>query len=208
MIFLDNTSEIVEFTRLYLAIFYSCVAIFYLTRIFMVRKNSNTEVVFTGERFCSTWWNHMVFRVFRFTIWMVCLSRFYYPPIDNYLGIIPSLEKFPVVLAGDIILTSGFLLTISIHFSMGRKWRSGIDPQSPDQLITDGFYKYSRNPMFISVAFCQIGFFLALPSVFSLTCLTIGLYVLYRQALCEERHLSEVFPIKYRIYSNDVHRWL
>ena len=45
MISLDNTSEIVEFTRLYLAVFYSCVAIFYLDRILKVRKYTQLKSV-------------------------------------------------------------------------------------------------------------------------------------------------------------------
>lgn len=208
MISFDNTSEVVEFTRLYLAIFYSCVAIFYFTRILMLEKKSNVDVVFTGERFCSTWWNHMVFRVFRFSIWMVCLLRVYYPSIDAYLGMMTSLERVPIILSGDLLLTSGFLLIISVHVSLGSRWRSGIDPKKPDQLITDGFYQYSRNPIFMSIALCQIGFFLALPCVFSLFCLFFGMSVLHRQTLSEERHLSKKFPNEYQTYSAKIHRWL
>ena len=208
MISLDNTSEVVELTRLYLALFFSLVAIFYVTRILLVTKSTSADVVFAGERFCSTWWNHMMFRVFRFTIWMVSLLRLFFPTIDDYLGMISSLEKSPIILSGNVFLTCGFILTICIHFSMGRQWRSGNDPISPGHLITDGFFKYSRNPMFISVAFCQVGFFLAVPSYFSLFCLVIGSYTLYRQTLSEEQYLSKIFPIKYKIYSNKVPRWL
>ncbi|MEW6997989.1 isoprenylcysteine carboxylmethyltransferase family protein [Colwelliaceae bacterium BS250] len=208
MIFPDNTSEIVDFTRLYLALFYSFVALFYTVRIITVKKNTNQELVFTGERFCSTWWNHFIFGIFRASIWMVCVFRFYFPSIDDYLGMISSLENIPIIITGNVLITFGFLLTVIIHFSMGCKWRSGIDPKGPEQLITDGFYQFSRNPIFLCIALSQMGFFLALPSVFSLTCLIIGLYTLYRQTLSEERHLLEVFPSKYRIYLTKVRRWI
>ncbi|ARD44753.1 isoprenylcysteine carboxylmethyltransferase family protein [Colwellia sp. PAMC 21821] len=208
MISPDNTSAIIEFTRLYLAVFYSSVAIFYTVRVIFSQKKSNTELIFPGQRFCSSWWNHMTFRLFRVTIWLVCLFRLFFPNLDNYLGILPSLDHAVILITGNVLLTIGFLLTIIIHFSMKRKWRSGIDPKGPEALITDGFFQYSRNPIFVSVALSQLGFFLALPSVFTLVCLLIGLYTLYKQTLAEERHLTEIFANKYKTYQTSVRRWL
>lgn len=205
---MDFTSTIVEFTRVYLAIFYSFVAAFYFMRITAKQRAGRREVVFPGARFCPTWWNHMLFRGFRVSIWMVCLWRWPFPAVDDYLGIIDALNTWPVVLAGNILLTAGFAFTVVMHFELGRQWRSGIDPDGPEILKTDGFYGYSRNPMFVGVAAAQAGFLLALPSVFSGVCLLIGWYTLYRQALSEEAHLSNRFPQQYRQYQNDVRRWI
>lgn len=203
----NNVSEIIEFTRLYLALFYTFVAIFYTTRIVLMKKHTTRELVFPGERFGSTWWNHMLFRLFRVAIWMVCLFRFIIPSFDNYLGFIPIFQSFGVILLGNFLLTIGFIFTITIHCSLGKKWRSGIDPEGPIQLISHSFYKYSRNPMFLSIAVSQIGFFIALPSIFSLVCLLIGLYTLNRQAKSEEQHLSRVLPKEYKHYCSRVKRW-
>jgi protein-S-isoprenylcysteine O-methyltransferase Ste14 len=205
---MDNSSAIVEFTRIYLAVFYSCVAAFYAIRITAKKRSGLREVVFPGERFSSTWLNHMLFRVFRLGIWMVCLFRWLFPVVDSYLGIFDDLNVWPIVLAGDILITAGFLFAVGVHFSLGRQWRSGIDPRGPGTLRTDGFYKYSRNPMYLGVATAQAGFFLALPSVFSGVCLLVGLYALHRQTLAEEAHLASLFPEDYRHYRNRVRRWL
>jgi protein-S-isoprenylcysteine O-methyltransferase Ste14 len=205
---IDNTAEIIEFTRLYLAVFYSAVALFYTIKIITTKIIIHTELIFLGQRYCPNWWNHMTFRIFRAAIWMVCVVRLFLPALDDYLGLIPSLENTPMLLSGNILLTFGFLITIIIHFSMSQKWRSGIDPKGPKKLITDGFFSYSRNPIFVSVAISQIGFFLALPSVFTLVCLIIGLYTLYKQTIAEESHLSAVFPSEYTHYTANVRRWL
>jgi protein-S-isoprenylcysteine O-methyltransferase Ste14 len=205
---MDNSSAIIEFTRVYLAVFYSCVAAFYALRITAKKRAGLREVVFPGERFSSTWWNHMLFRAFRLTIWMACLFRYFFPGLDGYLGLIDDLNVWPVVLAGDLLLTAGFLFTIAIHFSLGRGWRSGIDPDEPEKLRTGGFYGFSRNPMFLGIATAQVGFLLALPSVFSAVCLVVGLYTLYSQALAEEAHLLKTFPQDYRRYMGRVGRWL
>ena len=242
MTFYGNQLDITEFTRFYLAAFYTFVAIFYTVKVLVNKRqinrqssnqasiqlstrndsqhdtqngfqndhlhNNQQEVIFTGERFCSTWWNHMTFRVFRATIWMICLARFFFPNVDNYLGMLFFSESFSIVLLGNLLLTLGFMMTVIIHFKMGKQWRSGIDPSGPKKLITDGFYKFSRNPMFLSIALSQFAFFLALPSLFSLLCFIIGVMALYRQILSEETHLLQHFPEQYNIYSTKVRRWL
>lgn len=199
---------LIEFTRCYLALFYTGVAVFYTYRIITKKKRDVVEVVFPGEPYCSTWWNHLAFRFFRALIWLVCVARWFFPTTDNYLGVLPALQQWPVILAGNALLTAGFLLTIAVHFNLEEQWRSGIDPQGPQRLRTDRFYRYSRNPMFLGVAIAQLGFFLALPSWFSALCLLVGLYTLYQQTLAEEQHLSTVFSEDYRQYRQQVRRWL
>jgi protein-S-isoprenylcysteine O-methyltransferase Ste14 len=205
---MDNSSSIIEFTRVYLAVFYSCVAVFYTLRILAKKRAGLPEVVFPGEGFSSTWWNHMLFRGFRITIWMVCLFRYVFPSIDGYLGFFVYLNIWPIVLAGNILLSAGFLVTVVIHCSLGADWRSGIDPNEPQKLRTDGFYMFSRNPMFLGIAAAQVGFLLAMPSLFSAVCLIIGLYTLHSQARAEEAHLMKLFPKDYRHYMENVRRWL
>ena len=103
-----ESSPIVEFTRIYLAVFYSGVAAFYAIRITAKKRAGSGEVVFPGDPFSSTWWNHMLFRAFRLTIWMVCLFRWLFPEIDRYLGLFDVLNIWPIVLAGNLLLTAGF----------------------------------------------------------------------------------------------------
>jgi len=205
---MDSSSAAVEFTRAYLAVFYSLVAAFYTIRIVAMKRVEARGVIFPGEAFSFTWWNHLLFRVFRLAIWMVCLIRWFFPAADQYLGIFSALNIGPVLITGNIMLTLGFLLAILVHFSLGPEWRSGIDPSGPQNLRTEGFYRYSRHPMFLGVATAQIGFFLALPSVFSLACLFIGLNALRRQATAEETHLTEIFRPGYEQYMQRVRRWV
>jgi protein-S-isoprenylcysteine O-methyltransferase Ste14 len=62
--------------------------------------------------------------------------------------------------------------------------------------------------MFVCVAVAQLGFFFALPSVFSLVCLIVGLYTLNSQTIEEEIHLSQKFPKAYTAYKSKVRRWV
>lgn len=205
---MESSTTTIEFTRIYLALFYTFVAAFYAIRITTEKRCQQHEVVFPGSNFSATWWNHMVFRVFRATIWAVCVVRVFSPAVDSYLGIIPALYISPVVIAGNILLTGGFLFTMAVHLQLGHQWRSGIDPNAPPQLWTCGPYSVSRNPMFLGIAAAQAGFFFALPSVFSAVCLLLGWYTLHRQTREEEAYLLDRFPSHYAAYSDRVRRWL
>ncbi|WP_041590300.1 methyltransferase family protein [Teredinibacter turnerae] len=200
--------QLVDFNRVYLACFFTFVAAFYTLRILIQKKRTGREYVFAGTRFCANWWNHMVFRFFRVVIWLACVFRLIFPGLDSYLGLFPSLNQSAALLLGDIMLTVGFAWVLVVHFRMGHHWASGVKPGGPEALITDGFYAFSRNPMYLGVALAQVGFFLALPSVFSLLCLAVGLTALYSQVRVEESHLAALFSSRYDTYRAQVRRWV
>ncbi|MCC2615510.1 isoprenylcysteine carboxylmethyltransferase family protein [Aestuariibacter halophilus] len=204
---LDGT-ELLSFTRCYLAVFFTFVALFYTTRILTMKGATQREYVFPGKAFCATWWNHMAFRLFRVLIWWVCLIRLFVPETDRWLGMIDAMITPPVIISGLLLLTLGFAVAASLHWRYGHAWRSGIDPSGPDKLEVNGLYRFSRNPMFIGVGIAQFGFFLALPSLFSMLCLVVGWIALARQVSAEEEHLHRRFPTLYPLYKDRVRRWL
>ncbi|WP_448564536.1 methyltransferase family protein [Thalassotalea ganghwensis] len=195
------------FTRYYLAVFFTFVATFYTVRIIWLQLKLNKQMIHPGKTFCATWWNHLLFRIFRAGIWIVCLTRVFYPQLDGYLGMFTSFNHAGIIMSGLILLTFGFGFTLYIHLKMKNLWRSGIDPNSPHQLLTDGVYAKSRNPMYIGVITAQLGFFLALPSVFTFICLLIGITAIYRQTLSEEHALAAKFQTTYLQYCRNVPRW-
>lgn len=203
----SSFSEWFDLTRAFLAAYFTFVALFYTARIILLKHAITKEVVFAGPRFSNTWWNHMTFRVFRVVIWMVCVFRLFFPALDQYLGLFAGLQHGVLMLIGNTLLVLGLGSIMVMHYRLSRDWRSGIDPTGPGRLICEGVYRYSRNPMFICVGLTQLGFFLALPSVFSLFCLFLGLYILQRQVLAEEKHLSELFSDQYAVYCSRVRRW-
>jgi len=206
-LFIDDSPSLIEFTRIYLALFYTFVAGFYTYRIIYMSRTEKENIVFPGVKYCASWWNHTAFKFFRALIWFVCVLRVFVPSLDNYLGLFTGLNDWPGVMFGNVLLTAGFALSMLVHFNMASLWRSGIDPNGPRELRTKGLYQFSRNPMYLGVIAAQIGFFLALPSLFSLICLVIGVAAIYRQTLVEEKHLTESFTVEYKQYSQVVPRW-
>lgn len=197
-----------EFTRYYLAGFFTFVACFYTIRIVYLDKTSGQKCVHPGEKFTCSWFNHMLFRVFRIVIWGVCVVLVVYPQFDTYLGLLPSFGHPAVIISGNLLLTLGFVFTLIGHGTLGDAWRSGMDQTGTNKLITNGLYRYSRHPMYLAIGLAQLGFFLALPSIFTLTCLFFGWFTLYRQAALEEAFLLSRFKNEYQQYQTHVRRWI
>ena len=204
---MDFSSVIFEFTKYFLAAFYTFVALFYATRMTLKKRAGQNQVVYTGKPLSVPWWNYTLFRFFRVAIWAVCVFRCFLPGIDSAIGYFNGLSFWPILLSGNVLIISSFIFVVKVHMDCKEHWRSGIDPNGPSKLITDGYYEYSRNPMFLGIGIAQVGFFLCLPSVFSFICLVIGWFTLYGQTIAEEKHLEEKFAADYWAYARNVPRW-
>jgi len=148
-----------------------------------------------------------MFRIFRASIWGICVARVFYPELDAYLFILTPLYHYPLMAFGCFCLLAGFIVIYHGHRCLGKHWRSGIDPAGPAYWVTDNIYARSRNPMTLGILLSQLGFFLALPSLFSLLCLAVGVVAVCNQVLLEERHLARVFGDRYTRYCRRTPRW-
>jgi protein-S-isoprenylcysteine O-methyltransferase Ste14 len=146
--------------------------------------------------------------VFRALIWMISVVRVPYPALDSWLIPIRPLWQPAVLLMGVALLILGFAAVVLVHTAMGQEWRSGIQTGGPQRLMTHGAFAVSRNPTFIGIQVAQLGLFLALPSLFTLVCLIVGMTAIHIQVRLEEAHLAARFGAAYDAYRARVPRWL
>jgi protein-S-isoprenylcysteine O-methyltransferase Ste14 len=199
---------IADFTRWFLALFFVGVAAFYTVRILVAKSNMQQTPVFTGDPGTLHWATHTTFRLFRVLILGVCLVRLSWPGLDKYLVIFDALWRPPVLMLGNGLLLGGFTAVVALHFYMGKEWRSGTRANDETRLITKGPFAISRNPMMLCVMTAQVGLFLALPSVFTLICLAVGIWAVTAQVDVEERVLGQRFGAAYEAYATRTPRWL
>ncbi len=197
-----------DFSRWFLAFFFLGVAIFYTVRIVVARRKSGVSPVYLGEPGTVHWATHAVFRVFRVLILGVCIVRLLWPEFDSYLVTFDLLWHSTVLLLGSGLLLASFFAIIAIHVSMGEDWRSGTRAVDSTRLITTGPFKLSRNPMMLCVMTGQVGLFLALPSLFTLICLVVGVWAVVAQVSVEEGALQQRFGAEYESYAAQTPRWL
>ena len=193
--------------RLFLAAFFTFVAVFY-TALILYKKKRYQPVTTMGPTYSCHWWNHLTFRVFRASIWLVCVWLVFSPTAFSYLLPFEGMMIPQIMWSGAMFLVLGFCIAVAANFTLGDQWRSGIVQNDNHSLIKSGLYNISRNPGYIGVGVAQLGFFLALPSLFSLTCLLVGLFALRKQTLLEEQYLLNRYHQHYASYRELVPRWL
>jgi protein-S-isoprenylcysteine O-methyltransferase Ste14 len=120
-----------------------------------------------------------------------------------------SMDSSMLVIAGlgFILLGLGIAITAEAQFK-----RVGTNVNTfglPIKLVTDGWFKYSRNPMYLGFAIVLAGAWLVLGSVSSALGLLAFVIVADRWYIAyEERRLEEIFGPAYEMYRNRTRRWL
>lgn len=86
------------------------------------------------------------------------------------------------------------------------------DPRHPERaavLVTDGIYKYTRNPMYLGMATALLAWTVWLSNAAALAGVAAFLAYIQRfQIIPEERALAARFGAEYEAYRNSVPRWL
>lgn len=108
---------------------------------------------------------------------------------------------FCVGLLGDGI----FLISV---LCMKDSWRAGIPDRDKTELVTDGIYRYSRNPAFLGFDLQYIGVLLMFCNLLTAACTVFAIVMLHLQILQEERYLIAAFGAEYLDYRSRVHRYL
>ena len=81
--------------------------------------------------------------------------------------------------------------------------------QSASQLVTQGPYRFTRNPMYTGLTMQYVGGAVLLDSGWPIIVLPIVLFVLVRTVISrEEEYLNNAFGADYGAYTTRVRRWL
>lgn len=196
------------FARNFLAIYFTLTGIHYTVRSHALRKRTGLRYIGYGPHFSAAWWNRHIFNFFRASILIVCVSRIF-SDLDRWLGIIQPLYQPLLLSAGMCLMLLSSVIIEYVHSYMNQDWRTGIvESETRQQLIVGGPFAKSRNPLFIGILTGQFGFFLTIPSLFSLLCLATGMVVIFKQAKAEELALWRQFGEAYDVYRRKVPRWL
>ena len=148
------------------------------------------------------------------------LIMLFYFNIGFFIGIsnlyVIQLYKLPVFLdylrspelGGSVILVSFVLIFLSVGL-----FRQNTEDPNPvtqtNRLITNGIYKYIRNPMYLALVIFQIGLgislsFLHISLMSIFTIITLHYFVIKR----EETYLKKLFGVDYESYKTKSKRWI
>jgi protein-S-isoprenylcysteine O-methyltransferase Ste14 len=111
-----------------------------------------------------------------------------------------------------IVLASAGAMLVLAAVLQFRRVATTVDPRKPEatrQVVTDGVYRLSRNPMYVGFALLLAGAGVQLGNLLAL--LLLPLFVAYMnrfQIEPEERALLQQFGPPYADYLRNVRRWL
>lgn len=119
----------------------------------------------------------------------------------NYMPSGARFTGFCLGLCGDV------LFLISVLF-MKDSWRAGIPEKDKTRLVTNGIYRYSRNPAFCGFDLMYIGVLLLFFNPVSLVFSAFAVVMLHLQILQEEKYMLKTFGDEYAGYKKTVFRYL
>ena len=130
----------------------------------------------------------------------------------NYTkNIFPKIEIKNEIIFGSFMIISGLIIILSAII-LFKKYQTTITPLNPSnatKLITDGIYKFSRNPMYLGLLLVLLGISTILNPIGGL--FLIPLFILYLnffQIIPEENAMVDLFKDEFLEYKKNVRRWI
>lgn len=115
---------------------------------------------------------------------------------------------------GRVAIAALFILAYLVFFvgaiTAFRRARTTLIPNRPaTAFVTAGPYRWTRNPMYVSLVFLYVAAALFLDTWWALVLLPIVVLAIDRLVIArEERYLSAAFPAEYAAYRARVRRWI
>lgn len=152
-----------------------------------------------------------VARAFRFVLPLCAAAAFVpwlAPGADAWLGPFPVIEHPAARTVGWGLLIASFAWIGVAQAQMGASWRIGIDEARSTDLVAQGLFRVSRNPIFLGMRVTLVGLFLVDPSAATMLVLVVGEILVQVQVRLEEDHLAALHGDAYAEYRRRVRRWL
>lgn len=109
---------------------------------------------------------------------------------------------------GAALIVAGLIIFVMALYTFGNSWRVGIDENNAGELITNGIFSRSRNPIFLFMDIYFVGVALIYPGYFFILAALLVVPLIHYQVLHEEQFLEQHYANKYLNYKSRVRRYL
>lgn len=177
---------------------------FGLLRTTYLAKRAGVTVLAVKDRKKTP--TEMVLGVSGLLLNIYCFSRLILPDPNWGIWIMPP----ALVWAGVVLQVIGTVWLVTSQAQMGKSWRIGVpeDREDSQTVVTEGLYRFSRNPIYVGVIVFVAGLTLSLPSLITVISLVINVVFIRNLVAREEAYMAKNFGEDYALYCSKVRRWL
>lgn len=187
-------------TILLLSAFY---LIYFLKMFLLKRQNIKGNILGKGKKSRESF---LIETFLRFVTLFGALVQFASAIWDKAVWGLPVFSAVQII--GLIFMSLGTAIFLFAVINMRTNWRAGYNDEQDTQLVTDGIYKFSRNPAFAGFDLLYIGCALTFPNIINITFSLTAVAMFHIQILGEEKFLVEKFGKAYLDYKASVRRYL
>ncbi|MFU8895766.1 MAG: methyltransferase family protein [Gammaproteobacteria bacterium] len=146
-----------------------------------------------------------------------------FPPVAQFLAaaalmwaiaVLAPLGDFrwpgQLLLASVVLLLAGLVGMAAVRtFARAETSVNPMRPEAASRLVTHGIYRYTRNPMYLSLLLALVAWGTWLGNALALLVIPAFMLLVKRlQIRPEERALAALFGAEYAAYAAKVRRWL
>lgn len=126
----------------------------------------------------------------------------------QYVSPIVYLQNDWLQYTGLLLIHASLVWIIIAQYHMKQSWRIGIDEKNKTKLITNGLFRFSRNPIFLGMIWSTAGIFLIIPNALTFFTAASTYIVIQIQIRLEEEYLMRQHGTVYKTYKQKVNRLL
>ncbi|MFR1710502.1 MAG: methyltransferase family protein [Clostridium sp.] len=181
----------------------------YLAKLYMLNKKYNLQANVLANKYKSKKVQvvERTLQIATFTWIIVWVGEIVLANL-NINNPLKLMDRDFISILGLLVISLGIVFFIVAAITMKNSWRVGIDKSTKSKLITEGIYRYSRNPAFVGFYLMFIGLFFVYMDIITCIIMLLNIYAMNRLVSEEEKHLEESFGDEYIIYKKKTPRYL
>jgi protein-S-isoprenylcysteine O-methyltransferase Ste14 len=127
----------------------------------------------------------------------------------HYVLPITRLFSPPWSYGGALLVIGGIAMSAAGSGAFKRAGTPVVPFEPSTALVTDGLYRFTRNPMYLGLVLSLLGAAILLGNLGAFLPVPLLIWILQTQFIRgEERFLEEIFEARYLDYKQRVRRWL
>ncbi len=108
----------------------------------------------------------------------------------QYCAPILFLENNNIKFVGLVLIHISLIWIAIAQYQMSNSWRIGIDEKNKTDLVTNGIFSISRNPIFLGMIISVLGIFLIIPNAVNFFTALATYFIIHIQIRLEEVFLQ------------------